>query len=177
MTSDCRFYSSARVCIVISSPFSKEWQLMLRSHVTEQLDNGHDFVVCPDHKTATLYGDLGKWLAPGTLAIRRLGSASGRLCRLRFGVGLGACFGVQFCTRVGTRFDRCSVRIGSVVRFCVLVSFRFRCVVRFSSRRSVRRSGSVFDVRPYFRPLENKPRSSPKPSTLHPKPETRNLKP
>ena len=25
-----------------------------------------DFVVCSDYKTSRIYGDLGKWLAPGT---------------------------------------------------------------------------------------------------------------
>ena len=44
-----------------------EWETMLKSHVETQLLNRHDFFVCPDHKTSYRYGDLAKWIAPGTM--------------------------------------------------------------------------------------------------------------
>ena len=43
----------------------KEWETMDKNHVTQQLGSGKDFVVCPNHKTSSVYGDLAKWLAPG----------------------------------------------------------------------------------------------------------------
>ena len=49
----------------------KEWQNTTEAHVRQQLSLGLDYLVCSDHKTATIYGDLAKWLAPGTIeAIR-----------------------------------------------------------------------------------------------------------
>lgn len=45
---------------------SNEWEVMPAAHVAEQLAEGIDFLVCPNHKTATTYGELGKYLAPGT---------------------------------------------------------------------------------------------------------------
>ena len=44
-----------------------EWESMLASHVTEQLNAGRDHLVCPEHKTSHVYGDLAKWIAPGTI--------------------------------------------------------------------------------------------------------------
>lgn len=43
----------------------KEWETMDKNHVIQQLESGKDFVVCPNHKTSSVYGDLAKWLAPG----------------------------------------------------------------------------------------------------------------
>ena len=49
----------------------KEWQKVTMAHVLEQLSLGLDYIVCDDHKTAKVYGDLAKWLAPGTIAAIR----------------------------------------------------------------------------------------------------------
>jgi hypothetical protein len=61
---------------------SKEWEVMPAAHVAEQLAECKDFLVCPNHKTASTYGELGKYLAPGTLdAVKvyaALGSPSGK---------------------------------------------------------------------------------------------------
>ena len=46
---------------------SGEWQSMLAEHVQEQMSQGLDFVICPVHKTSDSYGELAKWLAPGTM--------------------------------------------------------------------------------------------------------------
>ena len=45
----------------------KEWEVMPMEHVQSQLDAGHDFLVCPEHKTAKHYGDMAKSLEPGTI--------------------------------------------------------------------------------------------------------------
>lgn len=47
---------------------SGEWQKLSRGHVEEQLAAGKDHVVCKQHKTVKHYGELAKWLAPGTRA-------------------------------------------------------------------------------------------------------------
>lgn len=47
---------------------SKEWQLMRLDTVREAISAGRNFVVCTEHKTAAVYGDLIKYLAPGTMA-------------------------------------------------------------------------------------------------------------
>ena len=43
-----------------------EWQDMERAHVVSQLDIGLPYIVCQKHKTARFYGDLAKWVSPGT---------------------------------------------------------------------------------------------------------------
>lgn len=45
-----------------------EWSLLSLQHVVEQTSKGLDYVVCKNHKTSRVYGDLAKWLAPGTVA-------------------------------------------------------------------------------------------------------------
>ena len=46
---------------------SGEWQIMKRQHVVDQIiTKGLDHLVCPEHKTAQHYGELAKWIAPGT---------------------------------------------------------------------------------------------------------------
>ena len=51
---------------------SKEWQEMLRQRVAEAVAAGGDFVYVStedtEHKTVNTYGDLGRYLAPGTVA-------------------------------------------------------------------------------------------------------------
>ena len=49
----------------------KEWQSATADHVVSQLDAGLDYIVCANHKTSRTYGDLAKWLAPGTVAAAR----------------------------------------------------------------------------------------------------------
>lgn len=44
----------------------KEWEIMLRDHCHEQLNQGLDYFVCHSHKTSNTYGSLAKWIAPGT---------------------------------------------------------------------------------------------------------------
>lgn len=46
---------------------SKEWQIAQQDEVLDQLHKGHNYIVCKTHKTAYKYGDLAKWLAPGTI--------------------------------------------------------------------------------------------------------------
>jgi uncharacterized protein YhaN len=41
----------------------KEWELMLKEHCTEQLNQVLDFFVCQSNKTCKTYGSLAKWLA------------------------------------------------------------------------------------------------------------------
>ena len=45
---------------------SGEWQLMLHADVDTSFESGLDFLECPNHKTAIHYGELAKWIAPGT---------------------------------------------------------------------------------------------------------------
>ena len=42
-----------------------EWECMPLEHVKQQLSAGKNFLVCPHHKTAHKYGELGKYLSPG----------------------------------------------------------------------------------------------------------------
>ena len=51
---------------------SGEWQIMLLSHVVDQLGKGIDYLVCPNHKTASTYGELAKYIAPGTVEALKL---------------------------------------------------------------------------------------------------------
>ena len=44
-----------------------EWTLMLRETMEDVLRRGAWFVVCTKHKTSRWLGELGKYLAPGTL--------------------------------------------------------------------------------------------------------------
>lgn len=43
-----------------------EWEQMTKDHVASQLDAQRDYLVCAKHKTASVYGSIAKWLAPGT---------------------------------------------------------------------------------------------------------------
>lgn len=43
-----------------------EWERMTLDHIQSQFNQGLDFLVCDEHKTAKVYGSLAKWLAPGT---------------------------------------------------------------------------------------------------------------
>lgn len=63
--------NTAMVGIVFVNGFagrSGEWEAMLAAHVREQLSAGKDFLICTVHKTMKQYGDVGKWLSPGTIA-------------------------------------------------------------------------------------------------------------
>lgn len=42
-----------------------EWEAMLAAHVAEMLQQGHDYLLCPEHKTSRTYGTMAKWLSPG----------------------------------------------------------------------------------------------------------------
>ena len=44
----------------------KEWGLLTKEHFMNQTKRERDYVVCSTHKTSHIYGDLAKWLAPGT---------------------------------------------------------------------------------------------------------------
>ena len=44
-----------------------EWALLALAHFQEQVDDGCDNIVCTTHKTSHLYGNLSKWMAPGTI--------------------------------------------------------------------------------------------------------------
>jgi len=62
--------NTAIVGIIYSNGFggrSQEWQVMPLTHVRAQLKKDLDYLVCPNHKTAHVYGELGKHLQPGTL--------------------------------------------------------------------------------------------------------------
>ena len=45
---------------------SKFWKVMPATHVAKQVAEGRYFLVFPNHETASTYGELGKYLAPGT---------------------------------------------------------------------------------------------------------------
>ena len=47
---------------------SQEWQDGLAQHVMQVLNSGVDFIEFSKHKTAHVYGDVVKWLAPGTIS-------------------------------------------------------------------------------------------------------------
>ena len=42
-----------------------EWESMPLSEVDNMLQEGRDFLICPEHKTSKTYGSLAKWLTPG----------------------------------------------------------------------------------------------------------------
>ena len=46
---------------------SGEWSKLSAKHFHEQIKKGKHILVCEDHKTAYYYGDVGKYLSPGTL--------------------------------------------------------------------------------------------------------------
>ncbi len=45
----------------------KEWEILTLAHMQDQLIDGFDYVVCSEHKTSYVYGEVAKWLAPGTV--------------------------------------------------------------------------------------------------------------
>ena len=45
----------------------REWSILTKEHFLNQMRRHRDFVVCSTHKTSLIYGDLAKWLAPGTI--------------------------------------------------------------------------------------------------------------
>ena len=64
---------------------SGEWQIMKKAYVLEQLDAGADHLIWSNHKTAKVYGDLAKWIAPGTAtAIRVYLGLDGKVSNLLF---------------------------------------------------------------------------------------------
>jgi hypothetical protein len=48
-----------------------EWQIATMEHVRTQVESGLDYIVCTNHETSRAYGNLAKWLAPGTIAAIR----------------------------------------------------------------------------------------------------------
>ena len=51
---------------------SGEWAKLKRTHVKEQLDKHADHVLCSEHKTASTYGGLAKFVSPGSWEAFRL---------------------------------------------------------------------------------------------------------
>ena len=49
-----------------------EWEVLTLTHVEERFAKGSDFILCEEHKTSHVYGDLAKWLAPGTIAAMKV---------------------------------------------------------------------------------------------------------
>eukprot|EP00974_Lingulodinium_polyedra_P134243 11228343-Lingulodinium_polyedra.AAC.1 len=47
---------------------SCEWQHMTAAHVKSQFDDNKDYLTCTKYKTFNTYGELAKWVAPGTIA-------------------------------------------------------------------------------------------------------------
>ena len=45
----------------------EEWETLPRFHVVEQLAAGRDWLVVANHKTASTYGSIAKWLSPGVV--------------------------------------------------------------------------------------------------------------
>ena len=45
---------------------TKEWAILSAAHVKAQFDKGKHILICQEHKTAEIYGDVGKYLSPGT---------------------------------------------------------------------------------------------------------------
>ena len=45
----------------------REWSILTKDHFLNQMRRHRDYVVCSTHKTSLVYGDLAKWLAPGTI--------------------------------------------------------------------------------------------------------------
>ena len=43
-----------------------EWCVLKLEHFRAQMKKGRDYVLCQEHKTSHVYGDLAKWLAAGT---------------------------------------------------------------------------------------------------------------
>jgi len=46
---------------------SKEWKLLDLSTVRGMISAGKEYIACRDHKTASTYGAVGKYLSPGTM--------------------------------------------------------------------------------------------------------------
>ena len=56
---------------------------MKKAYFLEHLDAGADHLICSNHKTAKVYGDLEKWIAPGTpTAIRVYLGLDGKVSNL-----------------------------------------------------------------------------------------------
>ena len=63
--------NSAILFIIFCNGFAgrcMEWPLLSMAHFSKQIADGKDFIVCDKHKTSHVYGNLSKWLAPGTIA-------------------------------------------------------------------------------------------------------------
>ena len=61
---------TAMVGIIFAGGFAGrpgEWEAMLLSLVQHQLHHNKDFLICPYHKSFWKYGELGKYIPPGTL--------------------------------------------------------------------------------------------------------------
>jgi len=51
---------------------SHEWAILSASHCQTQFRDGKHVLVCQEHKTAQVYGDVGKYLSPGTLQAMKI---------------------------------------------------------------------------------------------------------
>jgi hypothetical protein len=72
---DSQYYLAAAGAIMVGILYfngfggrSKEWRIFRKDDIRRQLEEHPNRVVCTDHKTSKVYGDLAKWIAPGTLA-------------------------------------------------------------------------------------------------------------
>jgi hypothetical protein len=67
--------TTAMVGIVYYNSFagrSGEWQTMTREHVVQQIADGKDFLLCPDHKTADTYGTRAKYVPAGSMEAMKI---------------------------------------------------------------------------------------------------------
>ena len=46
---------------------SGEWKRAKKQHFFDQIEKGLEYIICPDHKTARYWGELAKYLFPGTV--------------------------------------------------------------------------------------------------------------
>jgi hypothetical protein len=72
------FRTEALTCVVGIIAYNSfpgrcgEWCKLKAEHVSQQIQAGHCWLQCSDHKTASTYGDLGKWMPAGSAeAFRR----------------------------------------------------------------------------------------------------------
>jgi hypothetical protein len=73
---------------------------MTKAHAQEQIEKGLDYFVCTQHKTCKTYGDLAKWVAPGTIkALECYMGLPGKTSNLLFDpVGMGTqAISISFC--------------------------------------------------------------------------------
>lgn len=67
-----RAHANADLCgIIFLNGFAgrcMEWALLTLEHFQAQMAKDKNYILCPIHKTAHKYGDMAKWIAPGTIS-------------------------------------------------------------------------------------------------------------